>query len=121
MTPIKILIVEDEAAIAMELEIRLMALGYDVIGPVASSEAALQHVQWFTPDLVLMDIRLQGGGDGIETAAEIHSLFQIPVIYLTANADARTLQRAETTEPVGFLSKPFRERELRALIDKVIF
>lgn len=119
--PASILIVEDEAAIAMELQVRLQTLGYTVLGPVASSEAALRIIEAQRPELILMDIRIQGARDGIETAAEIAERFKLPVIYLTANADTGTLQRAKTTEPVGFLTKPFREREIQAMIEMGLY
>ncbi len=121
MIPANILIVEDEAAIAMELQSRLLDLGYGVLGPVASGEAALLQVQEYPPDLVLMDIRIQGTRDGIETAAEIRRTHAIPIIFLTANADTGTLQRAKLTEPVGFLTKPFREREVQAMIEMGLY
>lgn len=116
-----ILIVEDEAAIAMELQSRLNDLGYRVLGPVASSEGALRLVQAQPPDMVLMDIRIQGSRDGIEVAAEIRAQHDLPIIFLTANADASTLQRAKLTEPVGFLTKPFREREVQAMIEMGLY
>lgn len=121
VTNTTILIVEDEAAIAMELQSRLIDLGYRVLGPVASSEGALRLVQAQPPDMVLMDIRIQGSRDGIEVAAEIRAQHDLPIIFLTANADASTLQRAKLTEPVGFLTKPFREREVQAMIEMGLY
>jgi signal transduction histidine kinase len=112
----KVLIVEDESIIAMELEQQIKQLGYAVIGPVASGEAALKNAQIERPDLVLMDIRIQGPADGIETAEAIRDRFGIPVIYLTAHADQSTIQRAKITEPLGYLLKPWREQELQAAI-----
>jgi signal transduction histidine kinase len=112
----KVLIVEDEKIIAMELEQQIKQLGYAVIGPVASGEAALKSAEIDRPDLVLMDIRIQGPADGIETAEAIRYRFGIPVIYLTAHADQITLQRAKMTEPLGYLLKPWREHELLAAI-----
>jgi signal transduction histidine kinase len=112
----KVLIVEDEKIIAMELEQQIKQLGYDVVGPVASAEAALKNAEIDRPDLVLMDIRIQGPADGIETAETIRYRFDIPVIYLTAHADQTTIQRAKMTEPLGYLLKPWREHELQAAI-----
>jgi len=112
----KVLIVEDESIIAMELENHVRRMGYDVIGPVATGDAALEKVGDYQPDIVLMDIRIQGDKDGIETAEAIRSRFKIPVIYLTAHDDERTIQRAKVTEPLGYLLKPLREQELRAAI-----
>ena len=112
----KVLIVEDENIIAMELEQQIKQLGYTVIGPVASGEAALKNAEIARPDLVLMDIRIQGPADGIETAQAIRYRFDIPVIYLTAHADQTTIERAKMTEPLGYLLKPWREHELQAAI-----
>jgi hypothetical protein len=112
----KVLIVEDESIIAMELENHVRRMGYDVIGPVATGNAALEKAEDFHPDIVLMDIQIQGDKDGIETAEAIRSRFKMPVIYLTAHADERTIQRAKVTEPLGYLVKPLREHELRAAI-----
>jgi signal transduction histidine kinase len=112
----KILIVEDESIIAMELENHVRRMGYDVIGPVATGDAALEKVGDYQPDIVLMDIRIQGDKDGIETAEAIRARFNTPVVYLTAHADERTIQRAKVTEPLGYLVKPLREHELRAAI-----
>ncbi len=112
----KVLIVEDESIVAMELENHVRRMGYDVIGPVATGDAALEKAGNFRPDIVLMDIRIQGDKDGIETAEAIRSRFKMPVIYLTAHADERTIQRAKVTEPLGYLVKPLRAHELRAAI-----
>lgn len=120
MATFKILIVEDEAVIAMELEERLNHMGYQVTGCAATNASALQKIEAAPPDLVLMDIHLQGARDGIDTAEEIRSRYGLPVIYLTANAEKSTLQRAKLTAPFGYLLKPFREDELRATIEMAI-
>ena len=112
----KVLIVEDENIIAMELEQQIKQLGYTVVGPVASGAAALKTAESARPDLVLMDIRIQGPEDGIQTAEAIRYRFDIPVIYLTAHADRPTIERAKMTEPLGYLLKPWREHELQAAI-----
>lgn len=112
----KVLIVEDDNVIAMELEQQIKQLGYTVIGPVASGAAALKNAEIARPDLVLMDISIQGPADGIETAEAIRYRFDIPVIYLTAHADQTTIERAKMTEPLGYLLKPWREHELQAAI-----
>jgi signal transduction histidine kinase len=112
----KVLIVEDETIIAMALEHHVRRMGYDVIGPVATGDAALKEAGDYQPDIVLMDIRIQGDKDGIETAGAIRARFNTPVIYLTAHADERTIQRAKVTEPLGYLVKPLREHELQAAI-----
>lgn len=117
MSNSKILIVEDEAVVSLDISRRLEKMGYEVVGRVASGEEALAIAQETSPDLVLMDINLQGEMDGIETAEQIYEQAQIPVIYLTAYAGESTLQRAKQTKPYGYILKPFKERELRAAIE----
>lgn len=112
----KVLIVEDDDDIAKELEQQIKQLGYTVIGPVASGAAALKNAESARPDLVLMDISIQGPADGIETAEAIRYRFDIPIIYLTAHTDQPTIERAKMTEPLGYLLKPWREHELQAAI-----
>jgi signal transduction histidine kinase len=113
----KIVVVEDERVVARDIEKRLVKLGYAVPAIAASAEEALQKVADHHPDLVLMDIQLQGETDGIEAAEAIRVNFGIPVIYLTAFADETTLQRAKATEPFGYRIKPFDERELHVAIE----
>ncbi len=95
----KILVVEDELIIAKGIEKRLMALGYAVAGTVASGEEALAKVLETSPDLIVMDIHLQGDMDGVETAEKIRSIADIPVIYLTAYADPDSLAPRKTDRP----------------------
>lgn len=116
MKATKILIIEDEILIARELEMTLHDLGYCVAGIAADGETALAKVAETLPDLVLMDIVLPGDTDGIETAEQIRRRFQIPVVFLTAYADAATLQRAKITEPFGYVLKPFQPQELNTAI-----
>lgn len=113
----KILVVEDERIVARDIEKRLKKLGYVVVASVASSEEAIQKTAEMNPDLVLMDIQIRGEKDGIETAENIRTDFDIPVIYLTAYADEDTLQRAKVTEPFGYIIKPFDERDLYVAIE----
>lgn len=117
MTSTKILIVEDEGIVAKDLQNRLKKFGYCVPAVAASGEQAINKAAELCPDLVLMDIRLKGDIDGIEAAQEIYTRFNIPVIYLTAYADDSTLERAKVTEPLGYLLKPFKERELYTTIE----
>jgi PAS domain S-box-containing protein len=121
MAKARILIVEDETIIAMELEDRLKSLGYAIPAMVATGTAAIQKTVETHPDLVLMDIRLKGQMDGIETAAQIQTHYDVPVVYLTAYADEDTLQRAKTTEPFGYLIKPFAEQELHTTIEMALY
>src|SRR5690349_20087451 len=107
----RILIVEDEGIVAMDLQFTLEKLGHKVVGVVASGEEAVRRVTEDQPNLVLMDIRLKGKIDGFEAASQIQSKFDVPVIYLTAHAYKSTLARAKVTEPFGYILKPFEERE----------
>ncbi|MBU7018447.1 MAG: PAS domain S-box protein [Theionarchaea archaeon] len=116
----EILIVEDERIVAEDIKQRLKNLGYS--SSVASSgEGAIQKAEKDTLDLVLMDIVLGGKIDGIETAQTLHSQFDIPVIFLTAHADERTLEHAKLTEPYGYILKPFEDRELHASIKMALY
>jgi len=117
MSASKILIVEDEAVVSLDITRRLEKMGYDIIGRIASGEEALELIQQDRPDLVLMDINLQGDIDGIETANQLYQTYNIPVIYLTAYAGESTLERAKESKPYGYILKPFKERELRATIE----
>jgi signal transduction histidine kinase len=112
----KILIVEDEFLIAKGLARKLDKLGYEVIDIVASGTEAIARTVELEPDLILMDIVIEGEFDGIETAAKIHQICPIPIIYLTAYADDQTLERAQETHSYGYILKPFKERELHAAI-----
>lgn len=113
----KIMIVEDEKIVAMEIQSRLESFGYTVTALASSGEEALKKVEENFPDLVLMDIVLKGDIDGIETAEKIRARFDIPIVFLTAYADEHTLQRAKITAPFGYILKPFEERELYTNIE----
>ena len=117
----RILVVEDESIVALDIQERLEALGYEVPTPVAAGEKAIVQAGLLRPDLVLMDIQLQGRMDGIEAADHIRRQFGIPVIYLTANADHRTVERAKFTEPFAYVIKPFEERELHTTIEVALY
>jgi CheY-like chemotaxis protein len=114
----RILIVEDERLIALDLQRRLTQLGYTVVGSVASGPQAIMAAYQLQPDLVLMDIRLQGEMDGIEAALHLRMDRQIPIIYLTAYVDDATRQRAQATCPWGFVRKPFHVRDLQAILNR---
>jgi signal transduction histidine kinase len=116
MSEAKILIVEDEFLIAQGLARKLKKLGYQVMDIVASGVEAIQRTREFHPDLILMDILIEGDRDGIETAAEIYQSYFVPVIYVTAYADDQTLKRAQATGSYGYILKPINERELHATI-----
>jgi PAS domain S-box-containing protein len=117
----KILIVEDENIVAKDIQNTLKSLGYAVAGIVATGEEALQKADETRPDLVLMDIMLKGYQDGVEAAQKILALYNIPVIYLTAYTDEKTLQRAKIAEPYGYILKPFEERELHIAIEMALY
>jgi len=121
MRPKRILIVEDESLIAYDLAGSLEHLGYEVAGIATSGEDAIRMVEEDRPDLILMDIILDGEMDGIETAREIHNRHNIPVIYLTANADEATVTRARDTAPHAYITKPTNERELFSNIDTALY
>ena len=121
MAKARIMIVEDESIMAVMIEKRLQRMGYTVCTRVFSGEEAVRQAASIQPDLVLMDIQLQGHMDGIEAAEEIQTLFDIPVIYLTACDDEETLLRARITEPFGYLIKPFSERELHTVIEIALY
>ncbi|PNW39210.1 UNVERIFIED_CONTAM: response regulator receiver protein [Euhalothece sp. KZN 001] len=120
MSTNKILIVEDEAVVSLDIARRLEKMGYEVIARLASGEEALELVQEERPDLVLMDINLQGEMDGIQTATTLYKNYGLPVIYLTAYAGESTLERAKESKPYGYILKPFKERELHAAIEIAI-
>ncbi|MEM9217547.1 MAG: EAL domain-containing protein [Cyanobacteria bacterium P01_F01_bin.150] len=115
--PIKILVVEDEGIVALDLQSSLMNLNYDVPYIADTGEEAIQLAHNYQLDLVLMDIRLKGKMDGIEAAQIILKTFNIPIIFLTAFADQSTLDRAKTLNPVGYLLKPFDEQDLHVTIE----
>jgi diguanylate cyclase (GGDEF)-like protein/PAS domain S-box-containing protein len=116
-----ILIVEDESIVAQDLQMILESLGYNVPEIADCGELAIQKVAELNPNLILMDIRLIGEMDGISTAAIILEEFDIPVVYLTAHADANTLARAKLTCPFGYILKPFQETELRTTIEVALY
>lgn len=121
MTQKRVLIVDDEILIARELEARLIGMEYDVVGIAATGVDAVSLAIETRPDLVLMDISLRGDMDGIDAAAEIRSQYSVPIIFLTAFADEKTLERAKKTQPYGYIVKPFNERELQANVEVALY
>ena len=115
-----ILIVEDEKIIAIDLQIRLEGMDYDVVACVSTGEEALLMVQTRRVNLVLMDIMIDGDMDGIETASLIHQHADLPIIFLTAYADENTFSRSSNSEPYAYILKPFQERELDLTIRTVL-
>jgi PAS domain S-box-containing protein len=121
VTNVRLLIVEDEDLSARVLHECLQQLGYSVLGTAFSGEEAVLRVAETQPDLVLMDIKLQGEMDGVQAAEQIRARFDIPVIYLTGCSDDATLQRAKLTEPYGYVLKPFETRELHTHIEIALY
>ncbi|HEY9621148.1 MAG TPA: ATP-binding protein [Crinalium sp.] len=116
----RILIVEDEQVIAINLRESLEGLGYIVPAIASTAEKAIEKAIEHRPNLVLMDIRLKGEMDGIEAAEQIWNRLQIPVIYVTGHSDQSTLERAKITAPFGYILKPIREKELYITIETAL-
>ena len=116
-----VLVVEDEAIVAADLENKLALLGYKVVGTAASGEKAVQLANQLHPAVILMDIRLKGTMDGIEATETIQRHVDVPIIYLTSHSDSATLDRAKLTGPFGYILKPFEERELATNIEMALY
>lgn len=119
--PLNIFIVEDESLVAMDLEERLIKMGYAVCGMADNGVDALAGIKGQAVDLVLMDIHLRDGMDGVDVAGDLRKASNVPVIFVTAHADESTLRRAGQAEPFGYVLKPFDERELRATIEMALY
>jgi CheY-like chemotaxis protein len=116
---VKVLIVEDEGIIALDISLIVAKLGHSVSGVVYSGEESVREAGKIRPDVVLMDIRLKGKIDGLQAARMIGARYHIPIIYITALSDSTTLERAWATKPLAFLQKPFDERELESILSGV--
>ena len=121
MSKAGILIVEDSFIVAYHLQATLESEGYAVLNKCDSAESALEFVAHTRPDLVLMDIMLSGEMDGVEAASILKSNYDIPVVYITALTDKDTIGRAKITEPYGFLTKPFEDREIFTVIEMALY
>jgi PAS domain S-box-containing protein len=121
MSQLSVLIVEDEAILAAHLASKVKLLGYRVIGPVSAGEEALALAQDERPDIALLDIRLDGQIDGIETATRLKQSQDVPVIFLTAHSDQETLKRASAVGPFGYILKPFEERDLATQLEVTLY
>lgn len=121
MSKERIYIVEDDQIIALDLQRRLERLGYIVCGNASSGEEALKRIRESLPDLVLMDIMIQGEMDGISVATVLKKELNIPVIFLSAYTDSKTLDRAKEVSPLGYILKPFKERELATMLEMALF
>ncbi len=113
-----VLVVEDEALIAMDLACSLEALGYRVLGPASNGEDARRIAAEQNPDLLLMDVTIQGTQDGIDTARAITNERPAKLVFLSANTDRETRQRAELLHPQAFLSKPYSARQMQSILER---
>ncbi len=120
VTQIIFLVVVDELIIAAKISMHLTNLGYEVTGILPRGEEALLSVEEHRPDLVLMDIRLKGEINGIDTAIRMQKNGDIPVIFLTANADEATFNKAKAAKPYAFISKPYKQTDLQRAIELAI-
>ena len=120
MQILKILIVEDESLIANDIQGLLLDWGYEVVGIAASGEEALPLFIKEQPDIVIVDVQLSGEMDGIDASKQFNNIQRIPIIYLTAQADAHTVERAKATEPAAYLLKPFNERHLHISLELAV-
>jgi len=116
----RLLIVEDDAIVVADITVRLAQMGYEVVGSAARGEEALALAERLQPDLVLMGIHLQGAMDGITVASELRARLHLPVVFVTADGEGATFQRAKEAEPLGFVLKPIEDRELRIVIDMAL-
>jgi two-component system, response regulator PdtaR len=114
---VKILIVEDEAVVAHSIKNRCEMLGYSVPAIVASGDAVSAIAKSVEPDLILMDVRLQGSMDGITAAEKLREEMDVPVVYITAYVDDETIEKAKMTEPYGYIVKPFSFADMKANIE----
>lgn len=113
----RILVVEDEQIVAMDMQSQLRMLGYDVVATASTGREALFLAEISCPDLVLMDIQLHGKVDGITAADEIRKRFQIPVVFVTAFNVQETLTRARAAGSCGYITKPFKAKDLQATVE----
>ncbi|MEM1356590.1 MAG: response regulator [Bacteroidota bacterium] len=118
--PVKVLIVEDEMIIAAKISMHLEQLGYEVSGILSRGEKAVVHCRESPPDILLLDINLKGMLDGIETAKVIRKEMELPIIFLTANSDQATFDRAKYARPQAFLAKPYQKQELERAIELAV-
>ena len=117
----RILVVEDEAIVARDIQLQLASLGYEPVAHAKRGEEAVLLAGELRPDLVLMDIQLAGAMNGVDAATQIRNRFAIPVVFLTAFAEDSTLERAKLAEPFGYVLKPYAERELRIVLEMALY
>jgi len=117
----RVAVVEDEGIVALQIKSKLEQKGYEVVGIFASGEELLETVASLKPDLIMMDMTLQGELDGIDTSRRLSEQYDIPVVYLTAHSEENTIERAGATLPYGYLLKPFDAQELHITIQMALF
>ena len=117
----RILIVEDESIVGLDIQKRLQRMGYEALEVLSTGQQAVEFVEREQPDLILMDIQIQGDIDGVETASRIRERFDVPIVYLTAFSDETTLERAKATEAFAYVLKPFKDRELYSSIEFALY
>ena len=113
----KLLIVEDEAIIGLQLEETLESMGFEVVGRAMSGKEAVSMAKKFKPDLILMDIVMPGGMNGIQAAKKIQAKSDIPIIFITGHADEKWLEQAKSIKPLGYILKPFHDHQVRAMVE----
>ena len=116
-----ILLIEDEFIVASDIKERIGEMGYNICSIFSTGEAALERMSILSPDLALVDIKLNGGMDGIDTALGLRALKYIPIIFLTAYATDDMVERAKRVEPLGYIIKPFKDVELKAMIEIALY
>jgi DNA-binding NarL/FixJ family response regulator len=114
--PPKVMIVEDEGIVSLDMQMLLTLSGFSVVDAADNADDALSQIEKARPDIVLMDIHLKGSMDGVDAASIIRSRYDLPVIFVTAHADAEILERAQLTEPSGYLVKPISGETVKATI-----
>lgn len=121
MAGTNVLVVEDEKIVSKDIQFSLKKLGYTVVGTADTGEMAVEQALETKPDIILMDIMLKGEMSGIDAANEIRKHLDVPVVYLTANTDGGTIQKAKETEPHGYIIKPFKEVDIHTTIEMAIY
>lgn len=121
MSKARVMVVEDESIVAIDITQRLESLGYEVTTTASTGEKAVEMAKKTKPDIILMDIVLKGDMDGIEAAEEISKHLKVLIVYITAYSDEETLKRAKVTGPFGYIIKPFEDRELHSIIEVALY
>ncbi len=116
MSGAKLLVVEDDSTTASIMQLKLQRFGYEVSSLASTADEAIEQAASFKPELILMDIRLGKGGDGIEAAAIIKDRYKIPVVFVTSHSDKKTLERAKNAAPLGYINKPLRDDDLKTTV-----